>query len=256
MRILAMAYSLLCYAAGMSALVLLILFIGDLLIPVTINQASPVSPEFPVIGALFANTGLIVAWGLQHSVMAGPRFKSWWTRLVPPAVERSTYILFVAVATGLLMALWSPIPVMLWDLTGTVPGAVLLAGYMFGWGIVVFVSFLINHFQLFGLEQAYRFFTQTQSRQARFVAPLLYRLVRHPMMTGILIALWCAPSMSVGRLMLNAVMTAYILAGTRHEEETLVAELGEEYEAYRETTPMLVPLVGGKERRKASVGSV
>ncbi len=252
MRILAMAYSLMCYFAGVSALVLLILFIGDLLIPVTINQASPLSPEFPVTAAILANTALIVLWGLQHSIMADPRFKSVWTRFVPPAVERSTFLLFVAIATGLLVALWSPIPIMLWDVTGTALGTVLLAGYLAGWAIVLFSSFLINHFQLFGLEQAYNLLRQTQSKKAIFVTPLLYRIVRHPMMTGILISLWCAPSMSVGRLMLNIVMTTYILIGTRHEEETLIADLGEEYETYRETTPMLLPRFTSKKRSQSS----
>lgn len=253
MRILAMAYSLVCYFAGVAALVLLILFIGDLLIPVTINQPSPMSPNLPIFAAIVANTVLIILWGLQHSIMADTRFKSWWTRMVPPAIERSTFLLFVAIATCLLIALWSPIPIMLWDVTGTVFGTALLAGYILGWALVLFSSFLINHFQLFGLEQAYRLLTHTQSKKAIFVTPLLYRIVRHPMMTGVLISLWCAPSMSVGRLMLNIVMTVYILAGTKHEEETLVADLGEEYENYRETTPMLLPNVTSKKLLQSSM---
>lgn len=240
-----MAYSLICYFVGVSALIALILFIGDLLLPVIINSASPVSPELPVFGALIANTVLIMLWGLQHSIMADTRFKAIWTRFVPPAIERSTFLLFVALATVILVALWSPIPIILWDVSDSVLGTVLLAGFFFGWGIVLFASFLINHFQLFGLEQAYRLLTQTQSKKAIFVTPFLYRLVRHPMMTGVLISLWCAPTMSVGRLLFNAVMTTYIVLGTRHEEETLIADLGEEYEAYRETTPMLVPKFAG-----------
>lgn len=241
MRILAMAFSLICYFAGVSTIVLQIFFIGDLMLPVTINHASPVSPDLPPILALFTNAALIVIWGLQHSIMADSRFKSWWTRFVPPSVERSTYILFVAISTIILVAFWSPIPVMLWDLTDTPLGTVLLIGYLSGWGVVLFSSFLINHFQLFGLEQAYRLLTETQSKKSIFVTPLLYRFVRHPMMTGILISLWCAPSMSIGRLLFNIVMTTYILIGTRHEEETLVNELGEVYQAYRKTTPMLLP---------------
>lgn len=247
-----MAYSLACYFAGVSALILLILFIGDLLIPVTVNRASSLSPELPLLAAFAANIGLIVLWGLQHSIMADPRFKSWWTQVVPPAIERSTFLLFVAIATGLLVALWSPVPIMLWDVTGTALGTILLAGYLLGWGIVLFSSFLINHFQLFGLEQAYRLLTQTQSKKDIFVTPLLYRVVRHPMMTGVLISLWCAPSMSIGRLLLNIVMTTYILIGTRHEEETLTADLGEEYETYRETTPMLLPRTVFKPRSQTS----
>ena len=246
MRILAMTYSIACYFIGVSALILLILFIGDLLVPFTINSASPISPELTMPAAIIANTLLIILWGLQHSIMADNRFKNWWTRFVPPAVERSTFLLFVAITTVLLVALWSPIPVILWDISGTSFGTILLVAYLSGWALTLFSSFLINHFQLFGLEQAYRNLTQTQSKKAIFVTPFLYRIVRHPMMTGVLLALWCAPSMTVGRLVMNIVMTTYILIGTRHEEETLVGELGDEYENYRERTPMLLPRFKGR----------
>lgn len=246
MRILFMAYSLVSYFTGVSALVLLILFLGDLLIPVTINQASIISPKLSIYWAIIANTALIILWGLQHSIMADIRFKRWWTKFVHSAIERSTYLVFVAIATCILMVLWSPIPFMLWDVTSTTLGSVLLVGYLFGWALTLFASFLINHFQVFGLEQAYHALSQTQSKKAIFVTPFLYRIVRHPMMTGVLISLWCAPSMSIGRLLINIVMTIYIIIGTRHEEETLVEDLGEEYEEYRKSTPMLIPDVTGK----------
>ncbi|MEO1139126.1 MAG: isoprenylcysteine carboxylmethyltransferase family protein [Pseudomonadota bacterium] len=241
MRYLALFYSLTCYLLGVLALVTLILFIEGLGLPVTMNDASFLSPEFEVFPAIAANVALILLWGLQHSVMADPRFKTWWTRYVPRVIERSTFVLCTAISTGLLMLFWSPIPITLWDTSGTPLALILCAGYFLGWAVTLFATFLINHFHLFGLEQAYRYMRGTKSKAAAFVTPLLYRVVRHPMMTGVLISLWCAPHMTVGRLVFNITMTAYILVGTRHEEETLVAELGEAYLAYRKTTPMLLP---------------
>ncbi len=249
MRLLAMIYSVICYVLAVTSLMALILFIEGLVVPVTINEASVVSPQLPVLPAILANVVLVVFWGLQHSVMADPRFKSWWTRFVHPAIERSTFILVTAFSTTGLMLFWSPIPITIWDTSGTPWALVLCAGYFFGWTITFIATFLINHFHLFGLEQAYRFMNETQSKKATFVTPLLYRIVRHPMMTGILISLWCVPHMTVGRLVFNLAMTAYILIGTRHEEETLLDELGEDYEAYRRTTPMLLPRFKGRKPR-------
>ncbi len=253
MRLFAMAYSLTCYALAVTLLVALILFIEGLILPVTIDQASPLSPQLPVLQAILANVALIAFWGLQHSVMADTRFKAWWTQFVHPAIERSTFILFTTLSTTALMLFWSPIPITLWDTSGTPLALVLCAGYFFGWAVLLFATFLINHFHLFGLEQAYRFLSQTPSKKATFVTPLLYRIVRHPMMTGILVSLWCVPHMTVGRLVFNLAMTAYILIGTRHEEDTLVAELGEEYEAYRRSTPMLLPRFKARKPRGSMV---
>ena len=250
MRALAMVYSIVCYFFGVTALMALILFIGDIILPVTINKPSPIAPGFQPPQAIIWNISLILIWGLQHSIMADPRFKRWWTRFVHPAVERSTFVLGTAVATAFLIAFWAPVDLILWDVGNTSFGVILTVIYLMGWLITLFASFMINHFQLFGLEQAYRYLTETQSKKAIFVTPLLYRIVRHPMMTGILISLWCVPTMTVGRLTLNIVMTVYIILGTRHEEETLVADLGDEYEEYRKSTPMLVPNLVRAEREE------
>lgn len=246
-RVLALVYSLACYGAGVLALVYLILFVADLYVPVSMSAASPYSPHLSGASAAAWNIVLITIWGLQHSIMAAPSFKEVWTKVVPASVERSTYMLFVAVLTGAMMWLWVPMPRILWDLSGTGWGVAVLGVYFLGWVIVFFSTFLINHFQLFGLEQAYRFITKTQSKQDIFRTPLLYKLVRHPMMTGVLIALWAAPTLTVGRLLFNVAMTAYIWFGVLHEEKTLGAALGEEYEAYQNSTPMLIP--GVKPRR-------
>lgn len=240
-RLLAMIYSVACYAVGVTALVGLILFTADLFLPVTVNVASPFAPELPPVLAVMWNVLLVALWGLQHTGMASSKFKAWWTRYMPAPIERSTYLVFVAAMTAVLVLFWAPLPGVIYDLSGTTIGAVLLGSYFLGWTITLIATFLINHFHLFGLEQAYRLVSRTQSKQETFTTPFFYKLVRHPMMTGILISLWSAPEMTVGRLVLNLAMTGYILVGVYFEERTLVKDLGAEYEAYRQTTPALIP---------------
>lgn len=241
LRTAAMIYSVICYFLGVAVLVYLILFIADLFVPVTVNSSSPLAPDLFGFSAVLWNIGLILLWGVQHSVMARPAFKRWWTRFVPSPIERSTYLVFVLLATAMLILFWVPLPVIIWDLGGTAVGTGILGIYFFGWLIVLFATFLINHFHLFGLEQAYRFITRTQSKKETFQTPLLYKLVRHPMMTGVLIAVWAAPVMTVGRLVFTVAMTVYVFVGLYFEERTLVDELGPEYEAYRRTTPSVIP---------------
>ncbi len=249
MKLLDISYSLGCYLFGVASLAGLILFAGDIYLPWTINAASPLSPQLEGATAIVANIGLVTIWSLQHSVMADPGFKRAWTRIVPAHLERSTYVLFVGLFTFGIMALWSPLPGVLWDVSGSALGSVLMLAYLAGWVITLISTFLINHSHLFGLQQAFKGGGREAGAGVRFVTPLFYKLVRHPMMTGVLIALWSVPTLTVGRLTFNLVMSAYILLGTRHEEETLVADLGEEYEEYRKTTPMLIP-TGRKGARK------
>ena len=240
-KLMAISYSLLSYLIGFATLIYLILFIGDMLVPWTINNAAPTSPALSGIVAALWNALLVGLWGLQHSIWASPAFKKLWSKIIPPAIERSTYLLFVALMTALLVALWVPFPPIIWDLSGTIGGTMMLAGFFLGWAIVLLSTFLINHFHLFGLSQAFTMLTQTETKQESFVTPFLYRIVRHPMMTGVLISLWCAPTLSAGRLIFNIAMTAYIIAGTRHEEKTLVADLGDDYRQYQENVPALIP---------------
>lgn len=234
-------YSMGCYFFGFASLVALILFVGDLYLPWTINIPTPMSPQLDGATAIAVNFVLITIWSLQHSIMADPGFKKSWTKIIPAHLERSTYVLFVGLFTFGLMALWSPLPDVLWDVSGSTMGSVLLAGYFLGWVITLISTFLINHFHLFGLQQAYNGPAHNEGIGVKFVTPLFYKFVRHPMMTGVLIALWSVPVLTVGRLTFNLAMSAYILLGTRHEEKSLVAELGEDYQDYRKTTPMLIP---------------
>lgn len=249
-RILGMLYAIICYAIGVAALVALILFIGDLFLPVTVNKASPFAPALTGWAAIALNAGLIAVWGIQHTVMASKGFKAWWTQYMPAPIERSTYLVATAVVTGVLFAFWVPMEHTFYDTTGTPAYWALTGLYFTGWAITVFATFLINHFHLFGLQQAWHMIAKTQSKTATFRTPLLYKLVRHPMMTGMIISLWAAPVMTMSRLVINLAFTAYILIGIFYEEKTLVADLGEQYEAYRETTPSLIP--GMPTRRKAA----
>lgn len=241
LRLVAMLYSITCYFIGVATLLYLILFIADLWVPVSLNAGSGFAPKMDGVTVLIWNVVVIAFWGLQHSIMARPAFKRIWTRIVPAAIERSTYLVFVALATLVLVMFWQPMTTVIWDVSGTMLFPVLLGLYFFGWVVVLFSSFLLNHFHLFGLQQALLNLKDIQSKQASFKTPLLYRFVRHPMMTGVLIALWCAPVMTTGRLTFNVLMTVYVFIGVYFEEKTLEAELGAEYRDYQQSTPSVIP---------------
>ena len=250
MRYLAIVYSIASYLIGVAALACLILFVGDVWLPVTVNKASALSPELSGVAAAAVNLGLIVSWGFLHSLMADPRFKARWTRIVPIMIERSTFVLFAAFTTFALMALWSPMTMTVWDLGDGIAATILWVTFWSGWAILLLSTYLINHFELFGLSQAFRAIRSAKPKADSFVTPFFYRWVRHPMMTGILIALWSAPELSVGRLVFNLAMTAYIVIGTSHEEKTLTAELGNDYELYRKRVPKLVPSLSRRNSRR------
>lgn len=241
-RICAMLFAITAYFLGVVALVGLILWIAGWFIPVTIDIGYPATQMglHPVMAA-FWNIILVMIWGYQHSIMATPTFKDRWKNVIPPSIERSFYVLIVAVLTAGMILLWQPLPMIIWDVSAAAAGTALAAIYIFGWVLVLFSTFLINHFHLFGLKQAYENLTERQGKEMTFVTPVLYKMVRHPMMTGVIISLWAAPIMSAGRLVIAVAMTAYIYFGLRNEEKTLVAELGEEYRAYQKTTPMVIP---------------
>lgn len=240
-RFITMLYSLVCYAIGVAALVDLILFVADMFLPVTLNTASPFAPHLTGPVAIVWNVALVALWGAQHTFMASPGFKAWWTQYMPAAIERSTYLVFVAIMTAGLVLFWVPLPGTLWDISGTLPGNIVLGVYFLGWVVVLVSTFLINHFHLFGLQQAWQQVDRTQSKDVTFRTPLFYKLVRHPMMTGVLISLWAMPELTISRLVFTLAMTVYVLVGIYFEEKTLVADLGEDYDAYRRTTPGLIP---------------
>lgn len=242
-RIAVLLYSVCAYTVFLGVFLYLIAFVANVAVPRSIDVGPAASPAAAVLG----NLALIALFGLQHSVMARPGFKRWFTRFVPPAMERSTYVLLASLVLVLLFWLWRPLPATLWRAEGTL-GTMLLAASALGWGIVLLSTFLINHFDLFGLRQAWLHFVARPVTPLPFRTTLLYRLVRHPIMLGFLIAFWFTPHMTAGHLLFAAGMTAYILIGVRHEERDLVEALGEPYVAYRRETPAFIPgLPGARE---------
>jgi protein-S-isoprenylcysteine O-methyltransferase Ste14 len=242
-RLAVLLYSVAAYAVFLVVFLYLIAFVADVGVPRTIDTG----PAAPVLLAVAVDLALIALFGLQHSVMARPFFKRWITGRMPPAMERSTYVLAASLVLAFLFWQWRPLPYTLWRAEGALATA-LLAASALGWGIVLLSTFLINHFDLFGLRQAWMHLVQRPLTPLPFRTTLLYRLVRHPIMLGFLVAFWFTPHMTAGHLLFAAGMSVYILIGVRHEERDLVEALGEPYVAYRRETPALVPgLPGARE---------
>jgi len=231
-------YGLASYALFVATLAYGVAFVGDFPVPRTVNRG----PAAPTLQAAIVNVLLFVAFGLQHSVMARSGFKRAWTRVVPPAIERSTYVLLSSLAFGALMAFWHPIArPMVWEVDNANAALFLRAVSWAGWLLVVTSSFLINHFELAGLQQVAARVFGWQPSAPEFRTPLLYRHVRHPLYLGFLLAFWATPRMTAGHLLFAAAGTAYILAGIHFEERDLVRLFGERYRAYQRTVGKLLP---------------
>ena len=228
------------YAVFFATFLYLIGFVADLAaLPRTVDRG----PETAVAIAVLVNFGLVSLFGLQHSIMARPVFKRAWTRFVPAPVERSVYVLFASLLLLLLMVAWLPIPGEVWRVEGPF-SVVLWALFALGWGLVLLSTFLLNHFELFGLRQAYFHLRGRLAGPPQFHQPLLYRMVRHPLYLGFIIAFWATPVMSWGHLLFAVGMTAYILIAIPIEERDLVSALGPAYEDYQRRVGTLVPGVG------------
>lgn len=232
------SYALICYIVFLASFLYAIGFVGDLFVPKTID--APVAQTgWP---ALLIDALVLGAFALQHSVMARPAFKRWWTRFVAPSVERSTYVLLSSVLLGLVFVAWRPLPLPVWDVRGTPFAPLLLALQALGWLVVLLSTFMISHFELFGLTQAWRSArAQSPQPESPFVERFFYRFVRHPIMLGFLIAFWATPTMSQGHLLFALLTSGYVLVGVRLEETDLRAKIGQDYEDYRARVPMLVP---------------
>jgi len=236
-RIIGLVYGLLCYAFFFVTFLYAVGFVENLYVPKTID----VGGSAPLTEALVINLVLMSLFAIQHSVMARPQFKAWWTQIVPKTVERSTYVLFATAALALLCWQWQPIPAVVWHVAHPSTASFLIALSLFGWLIVLASTFMINHFELFGVHQVANNFTGRSMPEAEFRTPFLYNFVRHPIYLGFIIAFWATPVMTAGHLLFAAVTTAYILVGILLEERDLIGLFGDDYRRYRHRVSMLVP---------------
>ena len=233
-----MAFAAVAYAIFFGTFLYLIGFVGDLpLVPKTVDRG----PATDLGLALIVDLSLIALFGVQHSVMARQGFKRAWTRIVPEPIERSVYVLFASAALIALFLFWRPIPGAVWRIESDIGAAILWLLFGTGWLIVLFSTFLINHLELFGLQQVYLHARGRNPAAPRFRQPLFYKLVRHPLYTGFFIAFWATPHMTYGHLLLALGMSAYMLIAIRYEERDLVQLFGPDYEQYRRQVGMLAP---------------
>jgi protein-S-isoprenylcysteine O-methyltransferase Ste14 len=248
-RVAVLAYGILSYAMFHATFLYFIGFLGNIAVPRSVDAA----PTMPLVTALLINIGLIALFSIQHSVMARPGFKRVWKRIVPDAVERSTYCIFSCVALGVLFYFWQPIGGQIWDVQNPMARAVLYGLFASGWLIVVGSSFAINHFDLFGLRQTWMYFKGVEYKPLPFATPGPYRHVRHPLYVGWFLAFWATPTMTITHLVFALGMTAYILAAIRYEERDLVAFHGHAYAEYRKRTPKFIPKIGTQSDKQEAV---
>jgi protein-S-isoprenylcysteine O-methyltransferase Ste14 len=236
-RLVAFLYGAASYVVFFLTFLYAIGFVSGLLVPKAINTGTVV----PLTEALVANLLLMSIFAVQHSVMARKQFKQWWMQYVPKSVERSTYVLLASLALVLLFWQWRPLPTVVWQIGDPLVAKAVLALAFAGWLVVLTSTFLINHFELFGLHQVANNLAGRPMPAPRFRTPVLYKLVRHPIYLGFIIAFWAAPTMTVGHLLFAAVTTAYIFVGIALEERDLVDLFGDEYRRYKQRVSMLVP---------------
>lgn len=237
-RILVFGYGMIAYIAFLAAFTYTIGFLAGVGVPKDVDDGT----TGPVWVAVLVNLGLLSLFAVQHSVMARPWFKRWWTRFVPASIERSTYVLAASAVVGLLLWQWRPLPETIWSVEAEWLRVLLWTAHAAGWIILVLSTILIGHFDLFGLRQVLARARQSAYVEPGFRQPFLYRLVRHPIMVGFLIGFWATPDMSAGRLLFAGVASSYILVAVRFEEHDLRRQLGEPYERYAAEVPRFVPL--------------
>jgi protein-S-isoprenylcysteine O-methyltransferase Ste14 len=237
MGFIAAVYGLVCYVVFLGSFLYAIGFVGNFVVPKTIDSG----PGGAWPQALLIDLVLLGLFAVQHSVMARPGFKAVWTRIVPSTVERSTYVLFSSLLLILILWKWQAMPAVVWDVSAPVPRMLLLALFALGWLILLLSTFMINHFDLFGLRQVYLRMRGLDYQPLNFTQRAFYKFVRHPIMLGFVIAFWAAPHMSLGHLVFSIATTGYILVGIFFEERDLMKYHSVEYGAYRARVPMLFP---------------
>ena len=242
------AYGIISYLVFLAVFIYGIGFIGGFLTPTMLD--SP--PDGPPYRALLVDLGLLTAFAIQHSGMARPAFKRWWTRIIPDVAERSTYVLLSSLALAALYFLWEPIGGVVWSATPGVARETIIGLYVSGWALLLYVTFLIDHFDLFGLKQVWRRLCRMTYRAPMFRTPSLYKLVRHPLYIGWLMIFWAAPTMTSAHLVFALATTAYILIAIRWEERDLESAFGQVYADYKSRTPMIVPRLWGRRKPNSS----
>ncbi len=237
-RTLTLAYGLICYLIFFFTFLYSIGFVGNLFVPKSIDSGN----EGPLIVSVCINLILLTIFALQHSLMARPFFKKWFLQYIPHAVERSTYVLLSSLALILLFWLWQPLTTSIWLIENPIGRAVIYSVFWAGWLLVLLSTFMIDHFDLFGLRQVYLNFTARKYTSTDFATPWLYNYIRHPIMTGFIIAFWATPDMTAGHLLFAVVTTFYIVAAIQFEEHDLIQQFGNTYSDYRRQVSMLFPL--------------
>jgi protein-S-isoprenylcysteine O-methyltransferase Ste14 len=249
-RFAVLLYGVGCYAVFLAVFLYAIGFIGNLWVPKSMDSPS----EVAFGTALLVNLGLLGLFAIQHSVMARPAFKRWWTRIIPSAAERSTYVLFSSLALIVLFRWWQPMGGIVWDVTSPAGINAIYATYAAGWLLLLYVTFLIDHFDLFGLRQAWLYWRGRAYTPVPFRTPWLYRQVRHPLYIGWLLIFWATPTMTMAHLVFAIMTTAYILVAIQFEERDLISE-HPEYAEYRRRVPMLLPFIGRSAKPAGTVAS-
>jgi protein-S-isoprenylcysteine O-methyltransferase Ste14 len=247
-RFLGLLYGVACYAFFLVTFCYAIGFIANAPGLKTIDGG----PAGDYVTAMVVNLALLGLFAVQHTVMARQGFKRWWTRIVPKSVERSTFVLAATLVLALVLWQWRPMPGVVWSISHPLAQLALWAIFGLGWAILLLSTFLLNHFELFGLKQVYDNLRGRPSGAMSFKTPLLYKHVRHPLYLGFVLGFWATPVMSEGHLLFAVACTGYILIGIWFEERDLIAQFGDEYRRYRERVPMLIPFLGRK-RESASV---
>lgn len=236
-----LGFSIAVYALFFATFLYLIAFVGDLpFVPRTVDRGGPIIAPG---AAIAVDLALVSLFAIQHSGMARRAFKRWWTGIVSPVVERSIYVLAASLVLIAMFVFWKPVDTVLWSTSG-VGAAALWTLFALGWAIVLLSTFLINHFELFGLQQAWFAFRARKAAEPHFDTPFLYRLVRHPLYLGFFLSFWAAPVMTVGRLAFAAGMSLYVLGAIQLEEKDLIHLFGERYREYRRRVGMLIPRLG------------